>query len=280
MASQIQSLIEIVQHLRSPSGCPWDRDQDLLSMRPYLLEETFELLEALDQQDTPTSQQNLLLCEELGDLLFVILLLAQIAEDQQKFTKEECFDTITKKMIQRHPHVFDQDHQGKNTDSKSSISTWERQKAKQKNKKSRLDGVPKNIPALLCSHRQGEKAASVGFDWSNIDGVLDKVSEEWEELQEAISSKDPIQIEHELGDMLMSLASLGRHVQTPPEAALRKANNRFKSRFMMMEQLAKSKGWQLDQLSDSELDMLWNEAKQQTTSLQIQEKKGTTTKEG
>ena len=282
MKSAIHSLIEIIEKLRSPSGCPWDRDQDLLSMRPYLLEETYELLEAMDAQDTTTftKTKHQVLCEELGDLLFVILLLAQIAEDQGKFSKDECFRMITEKMIIRHPHVFDEHHQGKNTDSKGSISTWETEKAKRKDKKSRLDGVPKNIPALLCAHRQGEKAASVGFDWKNIDGVLEKVAEEWNELQDAISSNDLVEIEHELGDMLMSLASLGRHLQTPPEAALRKANNRFKSRFMMMEQIAKDKHIELDQLTDSELDMLWNEAKQQTTSLQNEEKKGMPTKEG
>ena len=266
MNTNMMSLLSVIEKLRSPEGCPWDLEQDLLSMRPYLLEETFELLEALDlalpnQED---ANHNQLLCEELGDLLFVVLLLAQIAEDQGRFSKKDCFEGITNKMIIRHPHVFQENHEGVNTDSKGSISTWEREKAKGKKKKSRLDGVPKNIPALLCAHRQGEKAASVGFDWKSLDGVLEKVREEWDELQQAILTEDPLKIEHELGDVLMSLASLGRHLHTPPESSLRKANNRFKNRFMQMEQIAKQQNIQLDNLTDQQLDELWEEAKKST----------------
>jgi MazG family protein len=266
MKLRILSLIEIIQTLRSKNGCPWNLDQDLLSMRPYLLEETFELLETLDltlPTQIPTHQNDLLLCEELGDLLFVILLLAQIAEDQGRFSKNDCFSTVVNKMIVRHPHLFQKDIVGTNTDKKGSISNWEREKSKQKKKSSRLDGVPKNIPALLCAHRQGEKASSVGFDWKSVEGVLEKVEEEWQELQQAILTHDPLEIEHELGDLLMSLASLGRHLHIPPESALRKANNRFKSRFIQMEEIAMQKNFQLDELTDQQLDELWNTAKQQ-----------------
>ena len=266
MNANFLALIEVIEKLRSSNGCPWNLEQDLLSMRPYLLEETFELLETLDLAlpITKEDNNNQLLCEELGDLLFVILLLAQIAEDQGRFSKQDCFEKITKKMIIRHPHLFQKNHEGINTDSKGSISTWEREKAKRKTKKSRLDGVPTNIPALLCAHRQGEKAAAVGFDWENLDGVMEKIKEEWSELEQAILTKDPIKIEHELGDVLMSIASLGRHLHTPPESALRKANNRFKNRFMQMEQIAKQQNMQLEALTDKQLDELWEKAKKST----------------
>lgn len=247
-------LVEIVAHLRGPEGCPWDKDQTLQSMRPYLLEEVYELLDAMERDAGEDGLEG-----ELGDVLFVLLLITQIGADDGRLTLDSVARRIIAKMVRRHPHVFGD---GADDEDPGGIAAWEARKTSQG--RSRLAGVPRSLPALLRAHRQGEKAASVGFDWVEPGQVMDKVEEELAELQEAIQSADGPAIEHELGDVLMSLASLGRHLNTPPEAALRRANDRFASRFAVLERLAREEGVELSGSSDAAvLDELWERAKQE-----------------
>jgi len=251
--TELQRLIKIISALRGPNGCPWDKDQDFRSMRPYLLEEVYEVLDAIDGNDHKSIH------EELGDLLFVVLLLCQIGVDNQSFTLDSLCQRIADKMVFRHPHVFENpNNQITVTDS---LTVWENEKAKRNPNRSRLDGVPRSLPALLRAFRQGEKAAATGFDWPDYHGVLNKVEEELQELREAIQSGEQSAINHELGDVLLSLSSLGRHLNATPEEALREANDRFADRFKLMERLAKEREFTLQDSTDAVLEALWEEAK-------------------
>ena len=238
--------------LRGTDGCPWDQEQTLLSMRPYLLEEVYELLEAMENDGGEDGLEG-----ELGDTLFVLLLLVEIATDAGRLTLESVCSRIIKKMITRHPHVF-----GDNNDSEEpgGIAAWEARK--QTDGRSRLAGVPPTLPALLQAHRQSEKASAVGFDWPSSNLVFDKINEEIMELKEAISLEDPVQVEHEVGDLLLSVANLARHLNAPPEAALRQANKRFAQRFAAVERMAEEEGVNLSVSTDEHiLDALWERAK-------------------
>jgi len=246
------SLIDIVAHLRGPEGCPWDKEQTLQSMRPYLLEEVYELLDAMEHDAGEDGLEG-----ELGDTLFVLLLLTRIAEDEGRLTLDSMCQRIVDKMITRHPHVFGDGEEGENP---GGIAAWEARKSKEG--RSRLAGVPRSLPALLRAHRQGEKVAAVGFDWSNADGVLAKVEEEIAELRQAIHDGNPSEIEHEYGDVLLATASLGRHLNTPAEAALRNANDRFTARFERLEVLAKEQGLALNgSTGEQDLNTLWEQVK-------------------
>ena len=257
--TELNKLIEIISILRGKDGCPWDKSQDLSSMRPYLLEETYETLEAMDNLSAENA--NKMLEEELGDLLFVVLMLCQIGTDENRFTLESVCQRIGEKMTVRHPFVFLEKN---NTvqNAKKSIQSWESEKAKRNPNRSRLDGVPNALPALLQTHRQGEKAAGVGFDWPNVEGVFNKMEEERQELMEAMTKNSPEAIEHEYGDLLMATAHLGRHLNCPPEEALRIANSRFKSRFQQMEQMASKHHLSLSEMTSDQLELLWEDAKQ------------------
>mgnify|MGYP001448030748 CR=1 FL=1 len=247
------TLVDIVAHLRGPEGCPWDKSQTLSSMRPYLLEEVYELLDAMEHDSGEDGLEG-----ELGDTLFVILLLTQIASDAGDLTLDTVCERITNKMITRHPHVFGDEQ---DSDDPGGIAAWESRKNKEG--RSRLSGVPRSLPALLRAHRQGEKVAAVGFDWANADGVLAKLEEEIAELREALASQNEGAIEHEYGDVLMAAANLGRHIDSPPEAALRRANDRFADRFDQLEQLARLQGITLDGSTDeSQLNTLWEQVKE------------------
>jgi MazG family protein len=246
------SLVDIVAHLRGPEGCPWDKEQTLRSMRPYLLEEVYELLDAMEHDAGEDGLEG-----ELGDTLFVLLLLTRIAEDEGRLTLDSMCQRIVDKMITRHPHVFGD---GDNSQNPGGIAAWEARKSKEG--RSRLAGVPRSLPALLRAHRQGEKAAAVGFDWANADGVLAKVEEEIAELRHAINVGDRAEIEHEYGDVLLATASLGRHLNTPAEATLRNANDRFTARFERLEVLATEQGLPLNgSTSEDRLNTLWEQAK-------------------
>jgi MazG family protein len=241
--SAFDELAAIVARLRGPDGCPWDKAQDPSTMRPYLLEETYEVLDAIESGDPVR------LREELGDLLFNVVMLAQMAQDAGAFRVDEVPAAIAQKMIERHPHVFGGETGG-------SLADWERRKAGAD--RGRLDGVPRTLPALLRAHRQGEKAAAVGFDWGDAGGVLAKVREEIAELE---AETDPVRIEEELGDLLLAVASLGRKLGAPPESALQNANDRFRSRFQTMERLTAERGGELAAMDAEALDALWEEAK-------------------
>lgn len=272
--SALPLLIELVARLRGPDGCPWDRAQDLATLRPYLLEECHELLEAMDRAALGQVEAPGALREELGDLLFMVVLLARVAEERGWFTLEDAARGIHDKMVRRHPHVFGQGEEG----AAGSIAAWEARKARDADgqPRSRLAGVPRSLPALLRSHRQGEKAAAVGFDWPDTAGVLAKVEEELAELREAMAAhpapRDPRQaetgmpaahprVEHELGDLLMAVASLGRHLGAPPESALQRANDRFQARFQAMERGAWARGEELAGRPAEELEALWQAVK-------------------
>ena len=247
----MQQLVDLVARLRGSEGCPWDREQTLRSMRPYLLEEVYELLDAMEHDSGADGLEG-----ELGDALFVILMLAQIATDDGRLTLDSVCRRIVAKMIARHPHVFEDDQ----TENPGSIVAWEARK--QRSGTSRLSGVPRALPALLRAHRQAEKAASIGFDWIAIDDVFQKVEEELAELRAAVAAGDEHDIEHEVGDVLLSVANLGRHLNAPPEAALRRANDRFASRFATLERLAREGGVDLDGSTHAvTLNELWERAK-------------------
>lgn len=253
--SNLQQLVEIVAQLRGPKGCPWDRQQTHRSMRPYLLEEVYEVLDALDQEAPDT-----VLEEELGDLLFVVLLLCQIGDDQKQLSLESVAARIADKMVTRHPHVFDPaQHSG--SGGGGTLADWESRKAARNARIGRLGGVPRTLPALLRAHRQAEKASAVGFDWPDHEGVFDKIHEEIAELREALAAHDPRQIEAEYGDLLLSVANLGRHIGASPEEALRGANDRFRDRFSCVEDLARERSIALEAADAQTLDSLWEEAK-------------------
>ena len=248
-------LVSLVARLRAPDGCPWDRAQTLASMRPHLIEEAYEVIEAVDAGADP------LLEEELGDLLFNVLLVIQIAQDERRTSLERVAARIHDKMVRRHPHVFSDESSQEAVDGPS-LARWEAVKAAQAPAdRSRLDGIPSTAPALMRAHRQGQKAAGVGFDWPDVGGVLDKVDEELAELREAIDAGDPAAIEWELGDLLLSLASLGRHTRTPAEDALRMAIARFDKRFRAMETEARGQGETLAALDSADLERKWENAK-------------------
>lgn len=250
----LHQLVEIVDRLRGPDGCPWDQEQTLKSMPPYLLEEVYELLEAMETDGGEDGLEG-----ELGDLLFVVLLITRIGTDMERLTLDSVCSRIVDKMIERHPHVFGA---GDTAENPGGIAAWEARK--NKNGRSRLAGVPRALPALLRAHRQGEKAAAVGFDWPDIEGVFAKVEEELTELREAVESGDAAAIRHEYGDVLLAASSLGRHLQVPPESSLRQANDRFADRFSRLEALAKEEGVELSGSTDAQtLDRLWERVKQQ-----------------
>ena len=247
---------ETIAHLRAPEGCPWDREQTHQSLRKYLLEETYEVLEALDADDPDA------LREELGDLLLQIVLHAQVAVDQEEFRMPEVIAGINAKLIRRHPHVFGDVTVNDSNDVKRNWQAIKQEEAeengKAKKRESALDGVPRGLPALAEADALSGKAAHANFDWRSIDGVIDKVAEEIRELQ---SVENEAEREEELGDVLFSIANLARWLKIDPEAALRSANAKFSARFREVERLARSQQRSLSELSDRELDDLWNQAK-------------------
>lgn len=246
---------ETIAHLRAPGGCPWDREQTHQSLRPYLLEETCEVLEALDAND-PVA-----LAEELGDLLLQIVLHTQIATEYGEFKMGDVIHHINGKLWRRHPHVFGDVVVNGVEEVKAN---WEAIKKVEKAKNSRdqvtsaLDGVPKALPALAQALAISKKAVGVGFEWPNIEGVLDQLIEEAREITEAT---DPVHLESEIGDLLFSAVNLARWRKIDPESALRSTNARFTRRFRKLEALAAAQGKRLADMSLEEMDALWDEAK-------------------
>jgi ATP diphosphatase len=259
--SELERLVGIMQRLRSENGCPWDREQDLRSMRPFLIEETFEVVEEMDRVAYGGPWRSL--CEELGDLLFQIVFHAQMAEEKNEFTMADVCRSISDKLERRHPHVFGQ-RQVK--DSEEVLANWAKIKAEEKKRKtgregSVLDGVPIDAPALMRAERLTEKASRIGFDWPDVAGVRDKLYEELRELDEAIASGNRDELEHELGDVLFSLANLGRFLKTPPEDALRMASRRFITRFQHIESALKAEGVPLGEATLEHMERHWQAAK-------------------
>lgn len=251
--SALDDLVSLVATLRGPGGCPWDRAQTPATMRPYLLEEAYEVVEAIDGGEARDLQA------ELGDLLFQIVLIAQMAQEAGRFSVEDVARGIHDKMVRRHPHVFVPGHVEAEP---GSVSAWEARKATERPPgSSALDGVPSALPALIRAHRVGEKAARVGFDWPDARGVREKVDEELTELDDALAGGDPKEIVEEYGDALLAMANLGRALGLSPEDALRGASAKFEARFRLMEALAEARGARLQALDAEALDALWREAK-------------------
>jgi MazG family protein len=242
--------------LRGPGGCPWDREQTLRSLRPYVLEETYEVLEALDAEDPDAHR------EELGDLLLQIVFQAQLRKEEGRFAFADVADAISDKLVSRHPHVFG-DAIAKDADAV--LTQWAALKREEKRAKGRgesvLEGVPREMPALARADRLTEKASRIGFDWPDADGAREKVGEELAELDEAIASGDRDALEHELGDVLFAMANLSRKLAVPPEEALRAAVGRFVARFEHIERELARRGVPHGAATLAEMDALWDEAK-------------------
>jgi len=265
----IDRLLRIMDKLRDPGGCPWDREQTLRTLTPYLLEEAHEVIEAIEAGDAQHHK------EELGDLLFQVVFQARIAREEGKFDFAKVCDSISDKLTRRHPHVFgDVSVSG----SREVVKNWERIKADERKAKgdaprSAIGGVPAGLPALVRAERITEKAAAVGFDWPDLPGVLAKVREEIAELEKAISDRESAlpatapahelhgRVEHELGDLLFALANLGRFLKVHPEEALRGAVRRFEGRFHHIEERLREDGRTPRDATLAQMDALWDEAK-------------------
>ena len=249
----ITPLKDIVHTLRSPGGCPWDIAQTHESIRTNLIEETYEVLEAIELQDPH------LLCEELGDLLLQVVFHARMAEETGAFSMQEVIDEATEKLVRRHPHIFG-DVQA--SDAGAAVMAWESIKKKEKkDRESVLDGVPMGLPALMSAQKLQHKAAKVGFDWDEIAPVWDKIKEEVEELKEAQAEGDPKHIEEELGDVLFTVVNLARFLKVDSELALMNTNRKFTKRFHYVEEKVKESGKKWSDFTLNELDELWNAAK-------------------
>ncbi|WP_164019362.1 nucleoside triphosphate pyrophosphohydrolase [Pyxidicoccus trucidator] len=266
--AELQRLVDIMQRLRAQDGCPWDREQDLRSLRPYLLEEAFEVLEEMDRVGYGGSWRTF--CEELGDLLFQIVFHAQLGAELGEFTMADVAGAISDKLISRHPHVFG--GLGGVDGAEQVLANWAKLKAEERKKKtgsegSVLDGVPVAAPALMRAERLTEKASRIGFDWPDLASVRGKLAEELDELDEAIASGDRDAIEHELGDVLFSLANLARFIKAPAEDALRMAIRRFTTRFQHIESQLRAEGVPFGEAKLEHMERHWQVAKQQEKSL-------------
>ena len=245
-----EKLVGIMKKLRSPGGCDWDRAQTHESLKPYIIEEAYELLNAIESGDDEE------LKEELGDVLLQVVFHSQIASERGAFDISDVVETLCEKLIRRHPHVF-----GKS--GGYSYKQWEDIKAKEKNKKSvsRIGDLNPALPALSMARRIQENASAVGFDWENVEGVFEKVLEEFEELKKSFSEGDKGRISEELGDLLFSVVNLSRFLNVDPENALRKATERFWRRFRRMEEMIEKDGLKFEDLSIEELDRYWEKVK-------------------
>ncbi len=247
-------LVELMRRLRAPGGCPWDAEQTHESLKRYLIEEAYEVIEAIDKNDPEH------LKEELGDLLLQPVFHAAIAEEAGSFTIDEVLETINEKLIRRHPHVFGEELV---KTAEEQVANWERIKKGEKGeeRKSALAGIPPHMPALMKAQKITEKAARVGFDWEHVDQVFAKVQEELHELEEAMVAGDQMRTEAELGDLLFAIVNLGRFLSVNPEEALGKTISRFTQRFAHIEETLKSGGREMKDASLEEMELLWEEAK-------------------
>lgn len=250
----LEPILSVMAKLRSKEGCVWDIEQTHPSLRRYMVEEVYEVLEAIELENGDY------LCEELGDLLLQIVFHARIAEESKIFSMQDVIDTVTEKMVRRHPHVFGDI---KVRDAGEVVLNWDAIKKQEHghNRPSVLDGIPKGLPSLMRAYKLQAKAAKVGFDWDCIEPIWDKIYEELTELKEACTEGQAADIEAELGDVLFSVVNLARFLKIDGEIALNTTNNKFRRRFMYIEKEVKEKGQNWDKMSLGELDLLWNEAK-------------------
>jgi tetrapyrrole methylase family protein / MazG family protein len=259
--ADIQKLVDLVERLRGPDGCPWDREQTRETLKPMLIEEAYEVLDALDSPDPME------LKEELGDLLFQVLFHAQIAHEKGEFHLADIINRLHEKMVRRHPHVFG------NADLKTAqdvLRNWEDIKADEKGTRSSsrpdseqsiLDGIPSRLPALHQAYQMTAKAARIGFDWSRLEDILLKLREEAGELLEAQRNSRADYLAEEVGDLLFVAVNVARFLGVDPETALRRSNEKFSRRFRFVESRIKSQGRELKNATLAEMDALWEEAK-------------------
>jgi len=252
-AAAFDRLVEIMSTLRAPDGCPWDREQDARSLRPYVLEEAYEVVQAIDDEDVDG------LAGELGDLLLQIVFHSQLAEEKGEFDIEAVITGICEKLIRRHPHVFGD---SKAETSREVRKRWEMLKLEERGGGSVVDDMPAALPALAMAEKLGRRAAQVGFDWRAVTDVLDKVREETDELELDLREKGPDarrdkHVEEELGDLLFSVSNLARHLGMSPEVALRRANEKFERRFRAIEPRIVADG----SMQIEQMDELWEEVK-------------------
>ena len=256
--SAFQQLVDIMVHLRGPKGCPWDREQTLASLRGFVLEETHEVLDAIDRDDLGA------LRAEIGDLIFEGVFLAQICADTGHFTVADSLNAISAKLIRRHPHIFDPKGRPLKTAGQV-VQQWEQIKGQEQSdageRRSLLRGLPKALPALLRAHEIGTRVAAVGFDWAQPSDVVDKIEEEVAELRRAVSGEGIARTEEEMGDLLFSIANLARTLGIEPESALRKANEKFTARFTALENRVHEQGRSVHDMSLEELEREWAKVK-------------------
>ncbi|HUB79136.1 MAG TPA: nucleoside triphosphate pyrophosphohydrolase [Bryobacteraceae bacterium] len=255
--AKFQKLVELMARLRAPGGCPWDREQTFDSIKPYTLEETYEVLDAIDRREWGE------LAEELGDFVLQAVFYAQMASEEKLFRIEDALDAINSKLVRRHPHVFGEQTAETAGDVKR---IWGQIKAEEKKDKGKQDGllapVPRALPALVEAQQISSRAAGAGFDWENPDQVLEKLHEELAEFAEARRQASHDELENELGDLLFVLVNLARFVKVDPEQALRRTNAKFRKRFAYIEQKLRERGKKLEDSNIAEMEALWQEAKQ------------------
>lgn len=253
---EIEKLVALMERLRATDGCPWDREQTLESLVPFIIEEAYEVVSAIDAKDPVEIK------EELGDLLFQIIFCTRITGEAKAFDLADVIDASYEKMVRRHPHVFGDSKAGT---SEEVLKRWaEIKKDEKKDKKKKegyLEGIPEVLPALLRAHKVSQKAARAGFDWKDISEVMDKLAEETEEFRKAVEEKDAAGMEEELGDLLFTMVNVGRFLEVNPEDALRKTIGKFITRFHHIEKSLNEKGADLSSTPMDEMERLWREAK-------------------
>lgn len=254
IGAAFEHLVDIMKTLRGPDGCPWDRQQDLYSLRKYILEEAYEVVQAIDDDDLEA------LPSELGDLLLQVVFLSQLADEEGQFDITDVVESISGKLVRRHPHVFGE---GQLDTADEVLVRWEEIKREERGGGSVLDDIPKVFPALVRAEKLGRRASNIGFDWPNAAGALEKVREELVEVEEATvkaerdAKQSSVEIEAEIGDLLFAIANFARHMGLSPEVALRRASEKFERRFRAIESRIES-----GEASDLEqMDGLWNEVK-------------------
>ena len=252
----IDRLLAVVSRLRGKDGCPWDREQNLQTLKRYLVEESYELLDAVDSGDPERHK------EELGDVLLQVALHAQIRAEEGRFTFDDVAAALAEKLIRRHPHVFGD---VKADTSEQVLKNWESIKSNEKEGgRSVLEGIPRHLPALQRAERAQTRAARVGFDWPDVGGVVDKIAEEVAELREAMKKDSPEDIREELGDLLFSIVNFSRFLHVHPEDALDGTTTNFMSRFREVERRVREQGREVKDCTPAELDALWEAAKRKT----------------
>lgn len=266
MAYQIQDFVQLIAKLRDPNGgCPWDLKQNYQSMIPCLIEETYETVDAIEKNDVAN------LREELGDLLLQVVFFSQLATEEGKFTFDDVLNDVAEKIVRRHPHVFGDKSAANEEDA---LANWNAMKAQEKlalgeksavQNPSILDNVPQAFPALLRAEKLQKKCTKVGFDWNNVQDVIEKVEEEIQEVKQelACSQQDPRKINEEVGDLLFAMVNLSRHLKCNAEESLRQANNKFERRFRAVEQKLQSQNKTFEQSNLMEMDILWDEVKKE-----------------